>query len=44
PALQSADVFLSFPDDGHTNAAGHDIIARELAAWLPTALGLEPDL
>ncbi|MHA1598069.1 MAG: hypothetical protein ACTSV1_05040 [Alphaproteobacteria bacterium] len=43
-AMENAGVFLSFPDDGHTNAAGHAIIARQLAAWLPKALKLEPDL
>lgn len=43
-AMSKANIFLSFPDDGHTNAAGHAIVARELAAWLPKALGLEPDL
>ena len=44
PALQASDNILSFPDDGHMNAIAHGIVAREIAAWLPRKLGLDPDL
>jgi len=40
-SMESAGRFLNFPDDGHTNAVGHAIIARQLAAWLPNILGRE---
>ncbi len=44
PALTDSGKALSFPDDGHMNATAHGIVAREIAAWLPRELGLEPDL
>ena len=40
-SMESAGRFLNFPDDGHTNAVGHAIIARQLAAWLPNILERE---
>ncbi len=42
-SLESAGQFLNFHDDGHTNAVGHAIIARQLAAWLPNILGRKQD-
>ena len=42
PAMTSKNVPLSFPDDGHTNATGHAIIAKELAKFLKSSLGLDP--
>lgn len=43
PALTASGKALSFPDDGHMNATAHGIVAKEIAAWLPRELGLEPD-
>lgn len=34
--LVRAGHFYNFPDDGHVNADGHAVIARELALWLKT--------
>lgn len=42
PAMEAADTFFGFPDDGHTNAAGHALIASELAKWLKSTFGLDP--
>lgn len=41
-ALRASPVRTIFPDDGHLNATGHRIVAEHLAAWLPSALGVEP--
>ena len=41
--LLASKRFLNFPDDGHINAEGHAIIARELAARLKSRFGREPD-
>jgi hypothetical protein len=30
---------LTFPDDGHLNARGHELVAETIAAWLPALLG-----
>ena len=40
--LQNASQFLNFPDDGHLNAEGHAIIARNLARWLAARFNLKP--
>ena len=34
---------LGFPDDGHMNAVSHDLLARDLANWIPNALGLRAE-
>jgi len=40
--MANSDRMLSFPDDGHMNAAAHALVAREIFRRLPS-LGLEPD-
>lgn len=40
-ALRAAPGRVTFPDDGHLNALGHRVVADALAAWLPTAVGVE---
>jgi lysophospholipase L1-like esterase len=42
PKMTSVKQPLSFPDDGHTNALGHKLIAEELAKFLKNSLGLSP--
>ena len=33
---------LMFPDDGHMNARGHEIVASALSDWLESSLGVYP--
>ena len=40
--MKASKDFLSFPDDGHLNALGHDILAREAAGWLQKKFGIRP--
>ena len=42
--MLGAGQFLNYPDDGHFNARGHAIIARELAEWLKERFRRVPDL
>lgn len=40
--MSSAEKELVFPDDGHLNARGHEIVSQAISDWLQNSLGVNP--